>query len=119
MEPSGNWLTRFPAWLRMQEKYFDYHPQSAAPDVAAHFHLRLVKEIAAARPMGQNLFPLARTIHLFIDSQQSNRAFASAPGRSVRLLLAWHSERRKLEYATLSPPFPLAGCKVERTKFNE
>ena len=44
-EPPDNWLTRFPAWLRMQEKYFDYHPQSAAPDVAAHFHLRLVKEI--------------------------------------------------------------------------
>ena len=44
-EPSGNWLTRFPVWLRMQEKYFDYHPQSAAPEVAAHFHLRLIKEM--------------------------------------------------------------------------
>ena len=44
-EPPGNWMARFPLWTRMQERYFDYRPQSDAPDVAARFHLRLVKEM--------------------------------------------------------------------------
>lgn len=41
-EPPGNWLARVPRWLRVQERYFDYHPQIAPKDLAAHFHLRLV-----------------------------------------------------------------------------
>jgi hypothetical protein len=44
-EPAGNWVTRFPGWLRMQERYFDYHPQMAAPDVAVRLHLRLVAQM--------------------------------------------------------------------------
>jgi 4-amino-4-deoxy-L-arabinose transferase-like glycosyltransferase len=44
-EPPGNWVARFPAWLRMQGRYFDYQPQVAAQAVVAHYHLRLVTEM--------------------------------------------------------------------------
>jgi len=43
-EPPGNWMTRFPAWLRMQERYFDYRPQASFEDLAARYHLRPVAE---------------------------------------------------------------------------
>jgi hypothetical protein len=41
-EPPGNWVERFPGWLRVQGRYFDYHPQVAADSVAAHYHLKLL-----------------------------------------------------------------------------
>jgi hypothetical protein len=44
-EPPGNWVARFPGWLRMQGRYFDYHPQVAAQDLVAYYHLRLVAEM--------------------------------------------------------------------------
>jgi len=43
-EPPGNWLARFPAWLRIQGRYFDYHPQADAQDIAIRFHLRLIAQ---------------------------------------------------------------------------
>jgi hypothetical protein len=39
-EPPGNWVERFPAWLRWQERYFDYHPQVSADALAARLRLR-------------------------------------------------------------------------------
>jgi 4-amino-4-deoxy-L-arabinose transferase-like glycosyltransferase len=44
-EPTGNWMARFPGWLRMQERYFDYHPQIATDDLQSRFHLRLVAKM--------------------------------------------------------------------------
>jgi hypothetical protein len=44
-EPPGNWVTRFPGWLRMQGRYFDYHPQADAMAMAAHYHLHLMVEM--------------------------------------------------------------------------
>jgi 4-amino-4-deoxy-L-arabinose transferase-like glycosyltransferase len=44
-EPPGNWLERYPAWLRMQGRYFDYQPQTDAQAVAARYHLRLVAQM--------------------------------------------------------------------------
>jgi hypothetical protein len=44
-EPPGNWVVRWPGWLRMQGRYFDYQPQAAAPAVAARYHLRLVADM--------------------------------------------------------------------------
>jgi 4-amino-4-deoxy-L-arabinose transferase-like glycosyltransferase len=44
-EPPGNWVARSPAWLQMQVRYFDYHPQADAPAVAARFHLHLITEM--------------------------------------------------------------------------
>lgn len=44
-EPSGNWVARFPAWLRMQQRYFDYQPQVAPQALAARFHLRLLSQM--------------------------------------------------------------------------
>jgi len=44
-EPPGNWVERYPAWLRMQGRYFDYQPQAAAQAVVARYHLRLVAEM--------------------------------------------------------------------------
>jgi hypothetical protein len=44
-EPPGNWVARFPGWLRWQGQYFDYHPQVATQDLAAHYHLRLLAEM--------------------------------------------------------------------------
>jgi 4-amino-4-deoxy-L-arabinose transferase-like glycosyltransferase len=44
-EPPGNWVARFPGWLRVQGRYFDYHPQAAPQILAAHYHLRLLAEI--------------------------------------------------------------------------
>ena len=43
-EPPGNWVTRFPEWLRVQGRYFDYRPQVAAEDLVARYHLRLLAE---------------------------------------------------------------------------
>jgi 4-amino-4-deoxy-L-arabinose transferase-like glycosyltransferase len=43
-EPPGNWMARFPFWLRIEGRYFDYQPQIAAPDLAARFHLKLSAE---------------------------------------------------------------------------
>jgi len=43
-EPPGNWVRRFPAWLRLQARYFDYRPQMATHDLAATYHLRLRAE---------------------------------------------------------------------------
>ena len=44
-EPPGNWVTRFPGWLRVQGRYFDYRPQVAAQDLVARYHLRLLAEL--------------------------------------------------------------------------
>jgi len=44
-EPPGNWVARFPGWLRLQGRYFDYHPQVAAQALVAHYHLRLLAEM--------------------------------------------------------------------------
>ena len=44
-EPPGNWIARFPAWLRIQGKYFDYRPQADGQDLAARYHLRLVAQM--------------------------------------------------------------------------
>jgi 4-amino-4-deoxy-L-arabinose transferase-like glycosyltransferase len=44
-EPPGNWVERFPAWLRIQGRYFDYHPQVAADALVAQHHLRLLAEM--------------------------------------------------------------------------
>ncbi|MGO8791040.1 MAG: ArnT family glycosyltransferase [Terriglobia bacterium] len=44
-EPPGNWVTRFPEWLKLQGRYFDYHPQIAPQVLAAHYHLRLLVEM--------------------------------------------------------------------------
>jgi hypothetical protein len=41
-EPSKNWLTRFPWLQRLQERYFDYHPQITEQELTAKFHLRLL-----------------------------------------------------------------------------
>jgi len=44
-EPPGNWVARFPGWLRMQGRYFDYQPQVAAQALVARYHLRLRAEM--------------------------------------------------------------------------
>jgi hypothetical protein len=44
-EPPGNWVARFPGWLRMQGRYFDYHPQAEAQELVVRYHLRLVAEM--------------------------------------------------------------------------
>lgn len=44
-EPPGNWTARFPAWLRVQERYFDYRPQAEPQVVAKSYHLRLLAEM--------------------------------------------------------------------------
>jgi 4-amino-4-deoxy-L-arabinose transferase-like glycosyltransferase len=44
-EPPGNWMARSPGWLRLQGRYFDYHPQVAADVLVAQYHLRLLAEI--------------------------------------------------------------------------
>jgi len=43
-EPPGNWVARFPLWLRMQGRYFDYRPQIAAEDLVARYQLHLLAE---------------------------------------------------------------------------
>jgi 4-amino-4-deoxy-L-arabinose transferase-like glycosyltransferase len=43
-EPPGNWVARFPVWLRLQGRYFDYRPQVAAETLVAHYHLRLLAQ---------------------------------------------------------------------------
>jgi hypothetical protein len=44
-EPPGNWVARFPGWLRLQGRYFNYHPQFADQNLVAHYHLRLLAEM--------------------------------------------------------------------------
>ncbi len=44
-EPSANWVTSFPTLLRMQERYFKYHPQAEVETVVNHYHLRLLAEM--------------------------------------------------------------------------
>jgi 4-amino-4-deoxy-L-arabinose transferase-like glycosyltransferase len=44
-EPAENWVARFPGWLRLQGRYFDYHPQIAAEVLAAQYHLHLLAEM--------------------------------------------------------------------------
>jgi 4-amino-4-deoxy-L-arabinose transferase-like glycosyltransferase len=44
-EPAGNWTSRFPEWLRVQLRYFDYHSQVAAQVLVAHYRLRLLVEM--------------------------------------------------------------------------
>jgi 4-amino-4-deoxy-L-arabinose transferase-like glycosyltransferase len=44
-EPPGNWVARFPGWLRAQGRYFDYHLQVGDAVLVAHYHLRLQAEI--------------------------------------------------------------------------
>jgi 4-amino-4-deoxy-L-arabinose transferase-like glycosyltransferase len=44
-EPPGNWLQRYPAWLRIQGRYFDYQPQSDAQAIVARYHLHLVAQL--------------------------------------------------------------------------
>jgi 4-amino-4-deoxy-L-arabinose transferase-like glycosyltransferase len=44
-EPSGNWVLRFPEWLRVQGRYFDYQPQVAAQGLVVHYHLRLRADV--------------------------------------------------------------------------
>ena len=49
-EPANNWTVRFPAWLRLQGRYFDYYPQISEQDLVARFHLQL---LAAMELRGQ------------------------------------------------------------------
>ena len=44
-EPPGNLVVRFPGWLRLQGRYFDYHPQVELQDMVVHYHLRLLMEM--------------------------------------------------------------------------
>ncbi len=44
-EPHGNWVARFPGWLRVQGRYFDYHQQVATQALVARYHLRLLAEM--------------------------------------------------------------------------
>jgi 4-amino-4-deoxy-L-arabinose transferase-like glycosyltransferase len=44
-EPPGNWALRFPEWLGVQGRYFDYHSQVAAEALDAHYRLRLLAEM--------------------------------------------------------------------------
>jgi 4-amino-4-deoxy-L-arabinose transferase-like glycosyltransferase len=44
-EPPGNLLERYPAWLRMQGRYFDYQPQAAVQAIVTRYHLSLVAEL--------------------------------------------------------------------------
>lgn len=44
-EPPGNWVARFPFWLRLQGRYFDYQPQAAAQSLVERYHLRLIAEM--------------------------------------------------------------------------
>jgi 4-amino-4-deoxy-L-arabinose transferase-like glycosyltransferase len=44
-EPPGNWVARFPGWLRVQGRYFNYHQQVATQALVARYHLRLLAEI--------------------------------------------------------------------------
>jgi 4-amino-4-deoxy-L-arabinose transferase-like glycosyltransferase len=43
-EPPGNWTARFPAWLRVQARYFDYRPQAEPQVLARTYHVRLLAE---------------------------------------------------------------------------
>jgi len=44
-EPPGNWVTRFPVWLRIQGRYFDYQPQVDAQTLVVRYHLQLRAEM--------------------------------------------------------------------------
>jgi len=41
-EPQNNWLKRFPRVQRLQQSYFEYHPQIPDDELAARYHLRLL-----------------------------------------------------------------------------
>jgi 4-amino-4-deoxy-L-arabinose transferase-like glycosyltransferase len=41
-EPQNNWLKRFPRVQRLQQRYFEYHPQIPDDELAARYHLRLL-----------------------------------------------------------------------------
>jgi hypothetical protein len=56
-EPPGNWLDFSPRWLRMQARYFSYHPQIDPDVLAARYHLRLM---AAMERRGQWVWIYAR-----------------------------------------------------------
>jgi 4-amino-4-deoxy-L-arabinose transferase-like glycosyltransferase len=42
-EPANNWLRSFPWLQRLQERYFEYQPPIAEQELAARYHLRLLK----------------------------------------------------------------------------
>jgi 4-amino-4-deoxy-L-arabinose transferase-like glycosyltransferase len=48
-EPAGNWLERFPGWMRIQGRYFDYHPQADTQTIVNRFHLHLVAQFERRR----------------------------------------------------------------------
>ncbi len=42
-QPRNNWLTRFPQFLSVQRRYFDYAPQIREELLVARYHLRLLR----------------------------------------------------------------------------
>jgi 4-amino-4-deoxy-L-arabinose transferase-like glycosyltransferase len=44
-EPPRNWVEHFPGWLRVQGRYFDYHPQIEQHVLIARYHLRLLAQM--------------------------------------------------------------------------
>jgi hypothetical protein len=44
-EPPGNWVARFPTWLQIQGRYYDYHPQVDAQTIVDRYHLRLLTQM--------------------------------------------------------------------------
>jgi 4-amino-4-deoxy-L-arabinose transferase-like glycosyltransferase len=44
-EPPGNWVVRFPFWMRVQGRYFDYRQQAAVEALVARYHLRLLAQM--------------------------------------------------------------------------
>jgi hypothetical protein len=44
-EPPGNLVVRYPGWLQLQGRYFDYHPQVELQDMVVHYHLKLLVEM--------------------------------------------------------------------------
>ncbi len=43
-EPKGAWAARIRAWLNVEAKYFDYHPQEDSQSLVASYHLRLLRQ---------------------------------------------------------------------------
>ncbi len=44
-EPQGQWPARLRAWLNREARYFDYHPQEDAQELADRYHLHLVLSV--------------------------------------------------------------------------
>ncbi len=44
-EPPGNWIVRFPVWMRIQGRYFDYQPQADVRDIVARYHLHMTAQM--------------------------------------------------------------------------